>query len=677
MKKLLLILLILPNFMSAQEKRAMTVEDLWAMKRINSFDVSPDGKMIVFAVTSYNINDNKGNSDIYLINSDGTDLHTLKSSDKNESNPQYVPNSKKISYLLDGQIWTCNYDGSGEEKITEVYTKITDYDWSPSGNKILFTSSVYSDCETQDCNKQKDEEKDSRKVKASIFTKLMYRHWDEWREGKVSQLFLYDVKGKSFVDITPKSNYDVPPIALGSLNDFNFSPDEKQISLTMNTSDFISTSTDNDLFVVDLKDVGKNSPTKISTSKGNDNQPVYSPDGKYIVYTSMKRAGFEADKQDIILYNRKEETYRSLTDNFHLSAEEIIWSHDSKTIYFTAENEINNSIYKVNIENPDVELLYKENINSHIKLSQDGKAIFFLKQRSNLPDEIFSISTNGKNTLKQVTFLNKDLLAKLDFNPVETFWSEGADGVMVQSILIKPPFFNPNKKYPMIFLIHGGPQGHWCDEFHYRWNIQLFSSKGYVVVAANPRGSTGYGQKFTDEISQDWGGKVYTDLMNACDYAVKNFNFIDSKNTFAAGASYGGYMIDWIEGHSERFNAMVSHDGVFNLESEYGTTEELWFPEWEFGGAPWQNRELYEKWSPHRYIQNAKTPLLIVQGANDFRVPEEQSFQLFTSLQRLGVESKLLYFPDETHFVTKPQNSLLWWNTVFNWFEEHKKSEEL
>ena len=373
MKKLLLIFLILPNFMSAQEKRAMTVEDLWAMKRINSFDVSPDGKMIVFAVTSYNINDNKGNSDIYLINSDGTDLHTLKSSDKNESNPQYVPNSKKISYLLDGQIWTCNYDGSGEEKITDVYTKITDYDWSPSGNKILFTSSVYSDCETQDCNKQKDEEKDSSKVKASIFTNLMYRHWDEWREGKVSQLFLFDVKGKSFVDITPKSKYDVPPIALGSLNDFNFSPDEKQISFTMNTSDFISTSTDNDLFVVDLKDVGKNSPTKISASKGNDNQPVYSPDGKYIAYTSMKRAGFEADKQDIILYNRKEETYKSLTDNFHLSAEEFIWSHDSKTIYFTAENEINNSIYKVNIENPDVELLYKENINSHINFHRMAK----------------------------------------------------------------------------------------------------------------------------------------------------------------------------------------------------------------------------------------------------------------------------------------------------------------
>ena len=683
MKKLFLIVLLLPCFISAQNKRAMTVDDLWAMKRINSFDLSADGKMIVFVA------ENNGNSDIYLVNSDGSNLHTLKNSEKNELIPLFVPNSNKISYLLDGQIWTCNPDGSSEEKLSDVYTKVTDYEWSPSGDKILFTSSVYSDCETQECNKQKDEEKKESKVKASIFTELMYRHWDAWREGKVSQLFLFDVKDKSFFDVTPTNN-DIPPIALGGSNDFNFSPDGKQIALTMNTDLFIPTSTNNDIFIFDLDNVEKNAKTfpkpsvnqsveenRISKSSGNDNQSVYSPNGKYIAFTSMERAGFEADKQNLIVYNREEGTYKSLTDNFNLSVGEIIWSNNSKTIYFTAENEIYTSIYKVDVENPDVELFYKENQNSKIKLSPDGKTLFFLKQRSDLPDEIFSISTDGKNTLKQITFINKDVLSKIELNPVETFWSEGANGVMVQSILIKPPFFDQNKKYPMIFLIHGGPQGHWSDDFHYRWNIQLFASQGCVVVAPNPRGSTGYGQLFTDEISQDWGGKVYTDLMNAYDYAVKNYNFIDLQNTFAAGASYGGYMISWIAGHTDRFNALVCHDGVFNLESMYGTTEELWFPEWEFGGTPWKNRELYEKWSPHRYIHNAKTPMLIIHGANDFRVSEEQAFQLFTSLQRLGVESKFLYFPDEIHFVTKPQNSVLWWKTVFNWFEEHKKSEEL
>ncbi|RPI75468.1 MAG: S9 family peptidase [Ignavibacteriales bacterium] len=691
MKNLFLIILILPFLISAQNKRAMTVEDLWAMKRINSFDVSSDGKTIVFAASSYSIEDNKGNSDLYLVNSDGTNMRSLKSSEKNESNPQFVNSLNKISYLLDGQIWLCNYDGSGEEMLTDIYTGVSDYEWLPSGDKILITSSVYKDCATQECNKQKDEQKKSSKVKASIFTELMYRHWDSWREGKVSQLFLFDVKEKTLADVTPGYSFDIPPISLGSTNDFNFSPDGNQIAYTMNTDLFISTSTNNDIFIVDLNTVEEENSVnrsainsslteaKISVSEGNDNQPVYSHDGKYIAFTSMKRAGFEADKKDLILFNREEDTYKSVTEDFNLSVDEIIWSNDSKTIFFTAANEIYNSIYKLDIEDEDeeIELFYKENINTKIKLSYDGKTLFFLKQRSDLPNEIFSLSTDGNFNLSQVTFINKDLLSELEFNSIETFWSEGSNGDKVQSLLIKPPFFDPQKSYPMIFLIHGGPQGHWSDDFHYRWNIQLFASEGYVVVAPNPRGSVGYGQKFTDEISQDWGGKVYTDLMNAYDYAVENYSFIDSHNTFAAGASYGGYMINWIEGHSDRFNALVSHDGVFNLESMYGTTEELWFPEWEFGGTPWEKRELYEKWSPHRYIHNAKTPMLVIHGANDFRVSEEQAFQLFTSLQRLGVESKFLYFPDETHFVTKRQNSLLWWETIFNWFKEHTKTEDL
>lgn len=259
-------------------------------------------------------------------------------------------------------------------------------------------------------------------------------------------------------------------------------------------------------------------------------------------------------------------------------------------------------------------------------------------------------------------------------NEIETFWSKGADGKPVQSILVKPPFFDPASKYPVILLVHGGPQGSWADDFHYRWNLQMFAAPGYVVIAPNPRGSTGYGQKFTDEISGDWGGKAYKDIMNSVDYAIKNFSFIDQNNLFAAGASYGGYMINWIATQTNRFNALVSHAGVFNLESMYGTTEELWFVDWEFKGKPWTNRKLYEKFSPHRYAHKIKTPMLVVHGAYDFRVPEEQAFQLFTTLQRIGVKSKFLYFPDETHFVQKPQNARLWWNTVYDWFGLHYKN---
>ncbi|MFO7445217.1 MAG: S9 family peptidase [Ignavibacteriaceae bacterium] len=677
MKFFFIIVCMISVTITAQNKRALTIEDLWAMNRVESFTLSPDGSTIAFEVRSFSIEENKGNTDIFLIDTKGNNLRPFKNSEVNENEPRFHPDGKKISFVRGGQIWIADPDGKNESQLTNLYSEVSDHKWSSDGKKILFISKVYPECTDDDCNKRLDEEKEKSKVKAQIFDNLMYRHWNEWRGDKRSHLFLFDVDSKTAIDLNLKSDFDVPPIALGSKNDFGFSPVGNEAAYTMNQSDFLATSTNNDIFIINVSKAKKNKSAeaeKISESLGNDNQPVYSPDGKYIAFTSMKRAGFEADKQDIILYDRSGGDLKNLTDSVDISANEIIWSPDSKIIYFTAANEIYNSIYKLDISTLAIDVLVKEHSNSNIAVSSDGSKIYFRQQRSDLPNEIFSVNNDGSN-LTQITSLNKDLLAGIEMSSLETFWSEGDEGAKVQSMLIKPPFFNPEEKYPMIFLIHGGPQGHWTDEFHYRWNYQLFASKGYVVVAPNPRGSTGYGQKFTDEISGDWGGKVYTDLMNACDYALKTFEFIDEENTFAAGASYGGYMINWIAGHSDRFNALVSHDGVFNLESSWGTTEELWFPEWEFGGTPWQSREIYEKWSPHRYIHNAKTPMLIIQGANDFRVAEEQAFQLFTYLQRLNVESKLLYFPDEYHWVVKPQNSVLWWNTVFEWINKHKTTE--
>lgn len=671
MKKIILAILLFSITIVPQNKHAISVDDLWAMKRITSFDVSPDGNVIAFSVSSYSFDANKGNSDIYLINSDGSNLRAFKNSDKNELEPKFSPDGLSLSFTRDNQIFVADLSGGNEKQMTDVYSGASDFEWSADGKKILFISSVYPDCLTQDCNKQKDEAKEESKVKAEIFSSLMFRHWDSWRGQKRSHLFMLDVESGNYTDLTEGSKEDVPPLALGSSNDFNFSPDGREIAFTMNPTFTSAVSTNNEIYLLSMTSL--KTPKLISTSAGNDCQPVYSPDGKYLAWTSMERAGFEADKRNLILFDRTSGDKKILTHNIDRSVEEFIWSPDSKFIYFTSQNGIYSSIYKLNIETETTELFYEENYNTNIKLSADGKNLFFLKQRSDLPSEIFSISTDGKNTLLQITFTNKVLLSQLEMNSIETFWSDGAEGQKVQSILVKPPFFDPNKNYPMLFLIHGGPQGAWEDNFHYRWNLQMFAGAGYVVVATNPRGSTGYGQKFTDEISGDWGGKVYIDLMNAYDYAVNNFSFIDKKNTFAAGASYGGYMINWIAGHTDKFNALVSHDGVFNLESMWGTTEELWFPEWENGGTPWQNRELYKKWSPHNFIQNCKTPMLIVQGGYDFRVPEEQAFQLFSSLQRLGVDSKLLYFPDETHFVSKPQNAKLWWTTIFDWLNQHKK----
>jgi dipeptidyl aminopeptidase/acylaminoacyl peptidase len=675
MKRLLFLLFLVPFIIHSQAKHPLTVDDLWAMKRVGTFNVSPDGNTIAFSVTTYNMDENKGNTDIYLVDSDGSNLRPLKNSDKNESDPVFSPDGKKIAFIRDGKIWTCNYDGSGEELLADISTGISGIVWSPDGSKILFSSKVYPECATDQCNKQKEEEKENSKVKASLFKHLLFRHWNAWREGKWSHLFLLDTKTKKYPDLFLNKYKDVPPIALGSDQDYEFSPDGKEIAITMNPDTMVAISTNNEIYTIELKDVTDNSaaPLKIiSVSKGNDNQPVYSPDGKYIAYVSMKQAGHESDQQNLVLYNRNSGEHKIITGDFDRSVGHFVWSPDSKFIYFIAENEIYSSVYKINAASGKVDMILKEHDNASVTISPDGRKLYFEQQRNNLPTEIFSMNTDGSG-IKQLTALNKDRLADIEMIPIETFWFDGAGGRKIQSILVKPPFFDPSKKYPMILLIHGGPQGHWSDDFHYRWNTQLFASKGYVVIAPNPTGSTGYGQELTNEISGDWGGKVYTDIMNSVDYALNNFNFIDKKNLFAAGASYGGYMIDWIEGHTDRFNALVSHDGTYDLTSMYGTTEELWFVEWEFKGTPWENPELYKKWSPSTYIQNAKTPMLIVEGANDFRVPEGQAFELFTALQRLGVESELLYFPDEYHFVTKPQDARLWWNTIFDWFEKHKK----
>ncbi len=674
MKILFCLIFLFPAVIFAQAKHPLTVDDLWAMKRIGSFDLSPDGKQIVFDVTKYNMNENKGNSDIYLINIDGSNLRPLMNSGKNETNPKFSPDGKKISYLIDDQIHTCNLDGSNDIQLTDLYTGVDDYRWSHGGKKLLLTSNVYPGCGSQDCNKKVDEEKKETKVNVRIITHLMFRYWNRWLNGKRSHLFLFNTVSKEYDDLNFKMHNDVPPLDLGSSSDFNFSPDDKEIAFTMNPDTVVATSTNNEIYIAKIADIKKDEKTptkKISESKGNDNQPVYSPDGKYIAFTSMLVPGHESAQSYLVLYDRTSGKLKNLTKDFNRSVGEIKWSPDSRIIYFTAENEIFNSIYKIDINSGKINFLQKDHSNTGLIISDNGKNIYFKQQKSTQPYEIFSITNDGK--IKQITSLNKELLSNIEMIPIDTFWTKGAEGVNIQSILVKPPFFNPSKKYPLIFLIHGGPQGHWEDDFHYRWNTELFASKGYVVIAPNPTGSTGYGQDLTNAVSTDWGGRPYKDLMNVYDYSIKNFKYIDPKNTFAAGASYGGYMINWIEGHTDRFNALVSHDGVFNTISSWGTTEELWFNEWEFKGTPWENRELYEKWNPQRFIQNAKTPMLIVQGANDFRVPEGQAFQLFTSLQRLGVDSKLLFFPDEYHFVVKPQDARFWWNSIFEWFEKYKK----
>ena len=461
---------------------------------------------------------------------------------------------------------------------------------------------------------------------------------------------------------------------LGGQDMYAISPDGQEVAYTSNIDEVEATSTNNEIFIVPMSG---GTAKKISTSPGADTTPLYSPDGKYLAWRSQARAGFEADKWRLLVQDRESGQTRDLTEKFDRWVGSMIWGGDSKWIFFSAEESGDALIFGTRIDQPKVDLIAR--VRGHaddLSLGGNGSQIVFNVMSIAAPNEIFRVKPNlsGTDTLphnEQLTHINDALLSQIDMQPLESFTFKGANNDDVQGFMVKPPGFDPNKKYPLKFLIHGGPQGAWGNEWTYRWNAELFAATGnYVVVMINFHGSTGYGQKFTDSISGDWGGKPYVDLMKGLDYVEKTYPFIDKNREAALGASYGGYMANWILGHTNRFKCIVSHDGTFNTESVYGTTEELWFPEWEFNGPPWKNRELYRKFSPHLFADKFKTPTLVVHGQNDYRLDVSEGFQLFTTLQRLKIPSKMLYFPDEGHWVLKPQNSRLWYKTVNDWVDQ-------
>jgi dipeptidyl aminopeptidase/acylaminoacyl peptidase len=668
-----IILLMVVTIMAAEKgsKHAITFGDFINMKRLGDTQLSPDGKTIAFVVTVMNKLENTRNSDIWLMSVNGSNLRQLTSSPKSDGNPRWSPDGKKIAFISgrsgSPQIWIIPIDGGEAKKLTDMATGVSGFTWSPDGKAIAFASEVYPDCADDACTKKREDEKENSKVGAKVFDSIFIRHFDSWRDEKRSHLFIIPLEGGTPKDLTPGNN-DVPTIALGSDQDFVFSPDGKELCFVMNTDPLLPVSTNNDLFIVPT---AGGEAKRITTSKADDNGPMYSPDGLYIAYRAMARPGFEADKQSIMLFNRKTQELSNLTEKLDRSAEQMVWTPDGKSIYFTVQESSRYAIYKVNITKKSYEKILDKMTIGNFEITPDEKTIIFEKQASNLPWEIFSFDIKTK-AVKQLTETNKELLSGLEMNTLEEFWFTGGGGEKIHGMLLKPPFFDPNKKYPLVMLIHGGPQGAWEDEFHYRWNYQMFASAGYVLVMINFHGSTGYGQGFTDSISGDWGGKPYEDIMKGLDYALANYKFIDSDRMCAAGASYGGYMINWLEGHTDRFKCLISHAGLFDLRGEWGGTEELWFPEWDLKGTPWTS-ELYQKFSPSYYVPNFKTPCLVIHGQQDFRIPVEQAIQMFTSLQRVGVPSRFIYFPDETHFVVKPQNAEFWWKNVHEWLAKYLK----
>ena len=497
--------------------------------------------------------------------------------------------------------------------------------------------------------------------------------------------------------MNPGDEHDVPPFSLGGPDGYAFSPDGKEIAFEENLDPVPAISTNSDIFTLRLDDPNAK-PVKISTAAGGDHSPAYSPDGKYIAWRSQERAGYESDKFRLVIYDRATKQIKETLPNFDRWVDEFAWAPDSQTVYFCYGNAGEERIDSVQVDGSHLARLTKSGEYGDLHPTPDGKLLIASKMTVRMPGEIRVLDTEDKQQItaerlhgrepqpgseasgayavlkeRQLSHLNDAILNALDLRELDTFRFPSQERASVQGFLIKPPGFDAAKKYPVKFLIHGGPQGAWGDSWSYRWNAELFAANGYVVMMINPRGSTGYGQAFVDRINGDWGGKPYIDLMRGLDYAEAHYPFIDKSRECALGASYGGYMADWILGHTTRFRCIVTHDGMFNPESAYGTTEELWFNEWEFKGTPWANRSMYRKWSPMLSETSFKTPTLVVHSQLDYRLDVSEGYQLFTTLQRMNVPSKMLYFPDEGHWVLKPQNSQLWYKTVNDWVDQWTK----
>ena len=659
----------------AQAKRAITVEDLLKVHRISGPEVSRDGKWVAYAVSTPDIDANRGVSNIWMVSTAGGDPVQVTQGGRDNS-PTWSPDGKHLAFLSarDGssQVYVISMDGGEARKVTQLSTGADLFKWAPDGKAIAFTSSVYVDCKDDECNRKRDEEKDKSKVKARIYDHLLYRHWDHWSEGKRSHLFLMAVDGSAAArDLTAGANYDVPPDERGSASDINFSPDGKEICFTAVTDKVEAISTNGDLFLVPTSG---GEARKITSNPGFDGNPVYSPDGKYIAYHAQLTAGYEADRWRVMLYDRQSGKTENISDTFDRSAENLAWAPDSKTIYFTAENETLEPVYSMEAKAGATPKKILDGFNVAFSFSADGKTLVAERTSLTMPAELFAAAGDGSG-LKQLTHANDALLATLELSEPETYWFEGAEGTKVQAMLMRPPNFTATKKYPLLVLLHGGPQTMWSNAWSYRWNPQVFSAPGYVTLMINRRGSTGYGQKFTDEITNDWGGKPYVDVMKGIDAAAGKFAFIDKTKMAAAGGSYGGYLADWLATHTDRFKAIISHAGVYDKNSMMAT-EELWFEEHDMQGTPWTAAENYKKWSPSTYagdLGKYKTPTLVIAGERDYRVPYTQSLEFFNSLQRQDVPSKLMIFPDEGHWILKPQNSELWYRTFLDWLGEYLK----
>jgi dipeptidyl aminopeptidase/acylaminoacyl peptidase len=673
---------------TAQSGRPLALNDVLTAVRVADAQLSPDGKSVAFVRTTTDLAKNKRHSEIWSVaTAGGAAPRALISiaSDKNDNTPRWSPDGSRIAFIStrdgESQVYLADATGANAKKLTHVAGGVQPpLVWSPDGTMVGFVADVYPECADDACNRAKMDAADKNPVKVHQLTRLLYRHWDEWRDGVRHHAFVSNVNGGASRDVTP-GDFDSPPTQQED-GGIQFTSDSTSIAFVSNRegNDKEAWTTNNDVFEVP---VGGGAAKKLPPNPAADAQPTFTKDGKSMIVRAQRRPGFESDRFYVDVYDRATGTKRTVFTTPDLSVSDYALARDGKTIYFTATSNGTDNLYSVPLAGgTPKEAVHGGTIGG---LSIGDAAIVYSRTSMRAPAEIYAspipvmavgdtalgpvqMAMAAAGSAVQLTHENDGWLKDVTTNVPETRTVLGANGALVQYWIVKPPAFDASKKYPVVFMIHGGPQGDWGDGWSYRWNPSLWAAQGWVVVAPNPRGSTGFGQTFVDEISQDWGGKVMVDL-NAVFDAVSRLPYTDSSKMGIAGASYGGYAVDWIIGHTNRFKVAVTHDGVFNMESMSLATEELWFSEWEAGGAATTPlaRGNFAKWSPHFSAGNIKTPTLVITNEQDFRVPVDQGLQLFTVLRRNGVPSEALVFPDEGHWVLKPLNSQLWHQKVFDW----------
>ena len=654
------------------QKRPFTIEDLYKVKSVSSVHVSPDGKSIAYAVTTSDLPRAKQTTHIWMMDADGSHARQMTQGDKSEISPIFSPDGKWIAFVSnrDGNLnlYMLPLAGGEAKKLTDISTGVNDPLWSPDGKSIAFSTDVYPECGADEaCNKRISDRWQDGPLKAHMADELLYRHWTQWKDGTRTHIFLADLASGAIKDMTP-GDFDSPTFELSAPLAYDFSPDGKELAYVSDHDKHQETSTNKDLWVVRVDSAKPEGRDITASNPAYDGTPRYSPDGKYIAYRMQKQPSYESDLFRLALYDRQAGTSVVLTESFRNWIDDFKWAADSKSIFFSADVEGQVPIYNIDIATRQITLTLADKTIDDFDFSPSSDVMIFSRRSVGNPTEIYRASIDhGKGGgVTQLSHLNTELSSQVDIRPAESMWVQGAGGAKVEVFIVKPHDFDPSRKYPVILNVHGGPQSQWTDGFRGDW--QVYPGSGYVVAFPNPHGSTGYGQDFTAEISGDFGGYVFQDLMNVTD-ALEKLPYVDASRMGAMGWSYGGYMMDWFEGHTDRFKAIASMMGIYDLTSFYGATEELWFPEWDIKGTPWTS-EGYQKWSPSSYVKSFKTPCLVISGERDYRVPYTQSLEFYTALQKMNVPSRLIIYSNAGHWPSWYEMAL-YYTAHLDWFHKY------